>query len=78
LSKVIGSPIECIDIPIEAAAERWKASGLPEILIQGLVDRCILTRNGESTFYANEIERLTGQPAQTFEAWCYKHRSAFV
>jgi uncharacterized protein YbjT (DUF2867 family) len=78
LSKVIGSPIECIDIPIEAAAERWKASGLPEILIQGLVDRCMRTRNGESTFYANEIERLTGQPAQTFEAWCYKHRSAFV
>jgi (4-alkanoyl-5-oxo-2,5-dihydrofuran-3-yl)methyl phosphate reductase len=78
LSKVIGLPIECIAIPIEVWAERMKASGLPEILIQGLVDRCIRTRDGESTFYANEVERLTGQPAQTFEAWCYEHRSAFV
>jgi len=66
LSKVIGSPIECIDIPTEVAAEKMKASGIPEILIQGLVDRWIQTRNGESTFYANEVERLTGQPAQTF------------
>ena len=78
LSKVIGSPIQCIDIPNEVAAERMKASGIPEILIQGLVDRWIRTRNGESTFYANEVERLTGQPAQTFETWCYEHRSAFV
>jgi hypothetical protein len=60
LSKVIGSPIQCIDIPTEVAAERMKASGIPEILIQGLVDRWIRTRNGESTFYANEVERLTG------------------
>jgi uncharacterized protein YbjT (DUF2867 family) len=78
LSKVIGSPIQCIDIPTEVAAERMKANGIPEILIQGLVDRWIRTRNGESTFYANEVERLTGQPAQTFETWCYEHRSAFV
>jgi uncharacterized protein YbjT (DUF2867 family) len=78
LSKVIGLPIECIDIPIEVAAEGMKASRLPEILIEGLVDRWTRTRNGESTFYANEVERLTGRPAQTFEAWCYEHRSAFV
>jgi hypothetical protein len=77
-SKVIGSPIQCIDIPTELAAERMKASGIPEILIQGLNDRWIRTRNGESTFYANEVERLTGQPTQTFEAWCYEHRSSFV
>jgi (4-alkanoyl-5-oxo-2,5-dihydrofuran-3-yl)methyl phosphate reductase len=30
LSKVIGSPIQCIDIPTEVAAERMKASGIPE------------------------------------------------
>ena len=35
LSKVIDTPIECIDIPTEVAAERLKASGIPEILIQG-------------------------------------------
>jgi (4-alkanoyl-5-oxo-2,5-dihydrofuran-3-yl)methyl phosphate reductase len=78
LSKVIGSPIECIDIAPEVAADRMKASGLPEILIEGLRDLWIRLRNGESTSYANDVERLTGQPAQSFETWCYEHRSAFV
>ena len=78
LSKAIGKPIECIDIPIEAAAERMKANGLPETLIQGLCDVWTRTRNGESTFQTNEVERLTGRPAQTFEAWSRERRSAFV
>jgi len=78
LSKAIGKPIECIDIPIEAAAERMKANGLPETLIQGLCDVWIRTRNGESAFQTNEVERLTGQSAQTFETWCREHRSAFL
>jgi (4-alkanoyl-5-oxo-2,5-dihydrofuran-3-yl)methyl phosphate reductase len=78
LSKVIGSPIECVDVPPEVAAERMKASGLPDILIQGLRDLWVRVRNGESTFYTNEVESLTGRPAQTFETWCYQHRSAFM
>jgi uncharacterized protein YbjT (DUF2867 family) len=78
LSKAIGKPVECIDLPIEAAVERMKAHGLPEILIQGLRDVWTRTRNGESTFQANEVERLTGRPAQTFETWCREHRSAFL
>jgi uncharacterized protein YbjT (DUF2867 family) len=78
LSKVTGSPIECVDVPPDVAAERMKASGLPDILIQGLRDLWIRVRNGESTFYTNEVESLTGRPAQTFETWCYEHRSAFM
>jgi (4-alkanoyl-5-oxo-2,5-dihydrofuran-3-yl)methyl phosphate reductase len=78
LSKVIGSPVECIDIPTEVAAGRMKTSGLPETLVEGLRDLWIRVRNGENTFYANDVERLTGQPAQTFETWCHEHRSAFV
>ena len=78
LSKVIDTPIECIDIPSEIAAERLKANGIPEVLLRGIVDRMIRTRSGESAFYANDVERLIGQPAQTFEVWCYEHRSAFM
>jgi len=78
LSKVIGSPIECIDVPAEVVAERMRAIGIPEILIQGLIDVWTRTRNGESNFCTNEVENLTGKPAQTFETWCYEHRSAFV
>ena len=78
LSKVIGQPIQCIDIPAEVAAERLESIGLPEPVIQGLYDVWIQVRNNEGTFQTDEVEKLTGQPAQTFETWCREHRSAFL
>ena len=78
LSKAIGKPVQCIDIPIEAAAERIRANGFPEILIQGMRDVWSRTRSGEGSFQTNEVEKLTGRPAQTFETWCYEHRAAFM
>jgi (4-alkanoyl-5-oxo-2,5-dihydrofuran-3-yl)methyl phosphate reductase len=78
LSKVIGKPIECVDIPVEVAAERAIASGLPEVLVTALAELWTQLRNGGGAFQTNEVEKLTGQPAQTFETWCRAHRSAFV
>jgi uncharacterized protein YbjT (DUF2867 family) len=78
LSKVIGKPIDCVDIPVEVAAERMIASGLPEALVESLSQLYVLVRKDAYTFHTNEVERLTGRPAQTFETWCREHRSAFV
>jgi uncharacterized protein YbjT (DUF2867 family) len=78
LSKVIGKPIECVDIPPEVAAERMIAAGLPEALVKSLSELWVQIRKEAYTFHTNEVERLTGQPAQTFETWCREHRSAFV
>ena len=78
LSKVVGTPIQCTDIPIEVAAERMRSNGLPEALIQSLSDLWTQVRKNEATFQTNEVERLTGKPAQTFETWCHEHREAFL
>jgi (4-alkanoyl-5-oxo-2,5-dihydrofuran-3-yl)methyl phosphate reductase len=78
LSKVLGKPIQCIDIPVEAAVERMKSSGLPEAAIEGLSKLWIQVRKGEGNFQNNEVERLTGKPGQTFETWCNEHRTAFL
>jgi uncharacterized protein YbjT (DUF2867 family) len=78
LSKVIGKPIECVDIPAEVAAERAIASGLPEALVKSLAQLWEQVRKETYTFHTNEVERLTGKHAQTFETWCREHRSAFV
>lgn len=78
LSKIIGKPIECVDIPIEVAAERAITSGLPEVLVKSLTDLWIQIRKGQGAFHSNEVERLTELPAQTFETWCHEHRSAFL
>ena len=78
LSKVIGKPIDCVDIPVEVAAERAIASGLPEVLVKSLAELWVQVRKEAGAFQTNEVERLTGRPAQTFETWCREHRSAFV
>ncbi|MBV8226316.1 MAG: NAD(P)H-binding protein [Verrucomicrobia bacterium] len=78
LSKVIGKPIECVDIPPEVAAERMIAAGLPDALVKSLAELWEQVRKEAYTFHTNEVERLTGRPAQTFETWCREHRSAFV
>jgi len=78
LSKVIGKPIQCIDIPAEVAAERLESIGLPEPIIQGLYDVWIGVRNNQGAYQTNEVEKVTGQPAQTFETWCREHRSPFL
>ena len=78
LSKVIGKPIQCIDIPVEAAVEGMKSNGLPVAIIEALSKLWIGVRKGESTFQTNDIERLTGRPAQIFETWCQEHRAAFL
>ena len=78
LSKVIGKPIQCIDIPVVAAAVRMKSAGLPEVAIEGLSKLWTRVRKGEGAFQNNEVERLTGKPAQTFETWCHEHRAAFL
>jgi (4-alkanoyl-5-oxo-2,5-dihydrofuran-3-yl)methyl phosphate reductase len=78
LSKVIGRPIECVDVPVEVAAERAIASGLPEALVKSLAQLWEQVRTEAYTFQTDEVERLTGRQAQTFETWCREHRSAFV
>ncbi|MGA8478878.1 MAG: SDR family oxidoreductase [Chthoniobacterales bacterium] len=78
LSDVLGKSMQCVDIPIEVAAERFKATGVPEFLVEGLTDVWTRVREGRGTFQTNEVEKLTGKPAQTFETWCRDHRSAFL
>ena len=78
LSRVVGKPIQCIDIPIEVAAEGMRSNGLPEALVESLSDLWIRVRKNEGTFQTNEVERLTGKPARTFETWCHEHRETFL
>jgi (4-alkanoyl-5-oxo-2,5-dihydrofuran-3-yl)methyl phosphate reductase len=78
LSKVIGKAVECVDIPVEIAMERAIASGLPDALVRSLAELWAQVRKESYTFQTNEVERLTGRPAQTFETWCSEHRSAFL
>ena len=78
LSQVLGKPVECVDIPISAAAERMRAAGWPETLVEGMTDVWSRLLDGRGAFQTDEAEGLIGHAPQLFETWCREHRAAFV
>jgi (4-alkanoyl-5-oxo-2,5-dihydrofuran-3-yl)methyl phosphate reductase len=78
LSEVLGKPIKCIDIPVGVAAERLQKSGASSFLIEGLSYFWNRVKDGSGDFQNDEVERLTGYRAQTFENWCREHRSSLL
>ena len=78
LSDALGKPIKCVDIPISVAAERLQKAGAPGFLIEGLTYFWNRVKEGTGDFQNNEVERLTGCRARTFEDWCRERRSSFL
>ena len=77
LSAATGRTIEYIDVPPEAAKEAMAAAGLPDWL-PDFLDRLFATfRAGEFGDVADTVERFTGSPATTIEAFARKHAAAF-
>ena len=78
LSDVLGKPIKCVDIPVGVAAERLQKSGAPSFLVEALSYFWNRVKEGNGEFQNNEVERLTGHRAQSFEEWCRQRRSSFL
>ena len=77
LSRVLGEPIKLIDITPQAAGERLRAAGGSDLLVEGLVALWTTVRDGQAAFSNHEVARLTGRPAQNFEAFCADHKADF-
>jgi (4-alkanoyl-5-oxo-2,5-dihydrofuran-3-yl)methyl phosphate reductase len=78
LSRVLGKPIACVEITIEAAADRMMKIGAPASLVEGLSEFWRTIKAGKAAIQTGEVERLLGRPAQTYEAWAIAHRAAFA
>lgn len=78
LSRVLGRPIACIDITIEAAAERMKKMGAPASLVDGLSEFWRTIKAGTAAVQTQDVERVLGRPAQSYEVWCEVHKAAFA
>jgi uncharacterized protein YbjT (DUF2867 family) len=77
LSSATGRTIEYVDVPPEAAKEAMAAAGLPGWLPDFLDHIFARFRAGEFTDVADTVDRLTGSPATTIEAFARKHGAAF-
>ncbi len=78
LSRVLGRPIACIDITIEAAADRMKKMGAPASLADGLSEFWRTIKAGTAAVQTQDVERVLHRPAQSYETWCVAHKAAFI
>lgn len=77
LAAVLGKPVRYVDIPDEAVGEQMRKAGLPDYVIEGLIGTFAAVRAGRLGDCTADVEKVTGRPPRTFEAWCRHHLAAF-
>jgi uncharacterized protein YbjT (DUF2867 family) len=67
-SKALGRPVSYVDVPLEQWREEVLATiGLPPHIEQHIVTMCRLHQHNRYDRASDDVERLTGTPAQTIE-----------
>jgi uncharacterized protein YbjT (DUF2867 family) len=67
LSKVLGKEVAYVPIPLEKAKEAMMSRGIPEWLADALNEYASAHSEGYSDWTTDEVERLTGHPATSYE-----------
>jgi uncharacterized protein YbjT (DUF2867 family) len=77
ISKVLGKPIQYMDIPPIAAKLFMLKTGMDKSLVNALMEMLGSLRRDEGAIVTDTVEQVTGCQPGTFEAWCRQHIEAF-
>jgi uncharacterized protein YbjT (DUF2867 family) len=77
IGRVLGKPIQYVDIPPIAAKLFMLKTGMDKALVAALMEMLGSLRRNEGAIVTDTFQRVTGQPPRTFEAWCCEHVQAF-
>lgn len=77
ISRVLGKPIQYVDIPPIAAKLFMLKTGMDKTLVNALMEMLKSLRRNEGAVVTDTVQRITGHPPRTFEEWCREHIKAF-
>jgi hypothetical protein len=77
ISKVLGRPIQYVDIPPIAAKLFMLKTGMDRTLVNALMEMLGSLRRDEGAIVTGTVEQVTGRQPGTFENWCREHIEAF-
>lgn len=77
VGEALGKPLRYVDMPGSAFAEKMHERGTPPGVVDMIMETLSEIRTGELTYRTDTVEKVTGRPARTFEAWCREHVAAF-
>jgi uncharacterized protein YbjT (DUF2867 family) len=78
LSSVLGRKIQYVDVPISAAANGMRNSGMPDWNVHAVSDLLACFAAGTAATVTDTVPRLLGRPATSFEQFVKDHRAAFM
>lgn len=71
--KVLGKPVEYIDLPLDHWRRAMADAGLPAFVIEHLSRASVDHKNGAFDTVTDVVREITGQPAQAFEDFVRNH-----
>lgn len=78
LSFALGRTIQYVDVPLAAAADGMRKSGMPEWNVRVVSDLMAYFASGAAATVTDTIPQLLGRPAISFDQFVKDHRAAFV
>jgi uncharacterized protein YbjT (DUF2867 family) len=78
LSRVLGRPLKCVDVPTEAAVQGLLRNGVPASVAGAVGESFEAIRDGKAMKVTDAVERLTGSAPLSFEAWARKSAYRFA
>ena len=78
LSAVLGREIQYLDVPLPAAAEGMRKSGMPEWNVRTVTELLGYFATGAMATVTDTVPRLLGHPATSFEQFAKDHRAVFA
>jgi uncharacterized protein YbjT (DUF2867 family) len=77
LGEILGTTLECIEVPREAAFERMVAAGQPAEIARARLEMIEVKSRGPGSTPSGTVETVTGRPARTFDDWATRNRARF-
>jgi uncharacterized protein YbjT (DUF2867 family) len=77
LSKVTGRQIRHVAISDRQQGDIFAKMGLPKYTVDGLIETFSLVRAGRFAYLTDDVQRVTGARARTFEIWARERATAF-
>jgi uncharacterized protein YbjT (DUF2867 family) len=77
ISDVIGKPVTYVDIPESAARSHMLGGGMPEVIVDALLEFMTMVRAGRAADVTDAVPKVITRPARTFHDWVTQNADAF-
>jgi uncharacterized protein YbjT (DUF2867 family) len=78
LAQALGKPVQCVDVPTEAAVQGLLRAGLPAPVAAAVAQSFEAIRDGQMAMVKDTVEQVTGKQPRTYETWAKEHAPQFA